>query len=123
MNDNIGDQHDPVAADIAKRDPETGDAIAGEQVLDGELTGDKPVAPHPDDLRRPRSDGDEPRREETGADGPRHRESRSAERVDAAPGDGGQRIASASGGDDAAAAGDGDAASGEAEQDRSQRHA
>lgn len=48
------DQHhdDPVADDIARRSPETDDVVAGEQVLDGDLqTGQRPVAPHPDDFR------------------------------------------------------------------------
>ncbi len=46
------EQEDPVAEDIAERRPETDDIVAGEQVLDGDVeTGQRPVAPHPDDFR------------------------------------------------------------------------
>jgi hypothetical protein len=48
MSDATGD---PVAADIANRNPDTDDQVAGEEVLADDPTGDAPkVAPEPDDL-------------------------------------------------------------------------
>ena len=45
MNDHaheVGDTHDPVAADIDERNPESGDIVAGEQVLDeGKVSPDQ----------------------------------------------------------------------------------
>jgi len=42
---------DPVARDIAARDPQTDDAVAGEQVLADDPAAPEPkVAPDPDEL-------------------------------------------------------------------------
>ena len=45
-------ENDPVAADIASRNPDTDDVVAGEQVLADDADQPEPkVAPEPDDLR------------------------------------------------------------------------
>ncbi len=48
----IANEADPVAADIASRNPDTDDVVAGEQVLADAADQPEPrVAPEPDDLR------------------------------------------------------------------------
>jgi hypothetical protein len=45
-------EEDPVAADIASRNPDTDDIVAGEQVLADDTDRPEPkVAPEPDDFR------------------------------------------------------------------------
>jgi len=50
-NETPDDAADPVARDIAARDPQTDDTVAGEQVLADDPAAPEPkVAPDPDEL-------------------------------------------------------------------------
>ncbi len=48
----MAEKNDPVADDIAARNPGTDDQVAGEEVLSDDPSAEEPrVAPEPDDLR------------------------------------------------------------------------